>query len=134
MDVFVVGMSRRLSCGQKGGDTMEGIVLTQFAGQIAMMALTGVVGWLAGKIKGAKQERQDTQRKEQEERDRSRDVQRLLLYYRIHDLFVKFVVNAQSITSAEKHEIEELYELYRELGGNGEGQRMYKELMALKTT
>lgn len=113
---------------------MENMMVTQMIGQFVMMALTGIVGWLGGKIKGAKVEREKSQKEETEERDRSRAVQRVLLYYRIKDLFNNFVVDSQPITSAEKHEIEEVYELYKELGGNGEGQRMYKELMELKTT
>lgn len=113
---------------------MEDMMYTQMIGQFAMMALTGIVGWLGGKIKGAKAEREKSQKEETEERDRSRAVQRLLIYYRIQDLFDEYVVKKEPITSAEKHEVEELYEYYASLGGNGEGQRMYKELMGLKTT
>lgn len=102
--------------------------------QLLMMVLSGIVGWLGGKIKGAAKEREEARNKSTRERDESRSIQRLLLYYRLHDLFDEYVVGGADISSADKHEIEEVYNYYHNLGGNGEGSRMYKELMALKTT
>lgn len=113
---------------------MDNQVISQIVGQIVMMALMGITGWLGGKIKGAKTEREKNRQEEVKERDQSRNVQRVLLYYRMQDLFRKYVAKGEPITSAEKHQIEEVYELYKDLGGNGEGRRMYKELMALKTS
>ena len=113
---------------------MDEMMLTQIVGQIVMMFLTGIAGWLGGKIKGAKTEREKSKQEAVEERDRSRAVQRLLLYHRIHQLFDEYVIKGESITSAEKHEVEELYEYYTSFGGNGEGRRMYQEIMNLRTT
>ena len=112
---------------------MDSQVISQVAGQIVMMALMGIAGWLGGKIKGAQAEHEKNKQEDVKERDQNRSVQRVLLYYRMQDLFRKYVAEGEPITSAEKHQIEELYELYKGLGGNGEGQRMYKELIALKT-
>lgn len=109
-------------------------VLTVIMPQILMMVLSGVVGWLGGKIKGAAKEREEARKRTNMERDDIRSIQRLLLYYRLHDLFDEYVVDGADISSADKHEIEEVYNYYHNLGGNGEGSRMYRELMALKTT
>lgn len=109
-------------------------VLTVIMPQILMMVLSGVVGWLGGKIKGAAKEREEARKRTNMERDDMRSIQRLLLYYRLHDLFDEYVVDGADISSADKHEIEEVYNYYHNLGGNGEGSRMYRELMNLKTT
>lgn len=109
-------------------------VLTVIMPQILMMVLSGVVGWLGGKIKGAAKEREEARKRTNMERDDIRSIQRLLLYYRLHDLFDEYVVDGADISSADKHEIEEVYNYYHNLGGNGEGSRMYRELMNLKTT
>ena len=111
-----------------------GSILMGLVPQLLMMVLSGIVGWLGGKIKGAAKEREEARNKSTRERDESRSIQRLLLYYRLHDLFEEYVIKGADISSADKHEIEEVYNYYHNLGGNGEGSRMYRELMALKTT
>lgn len=108
--------------------------LMQLVLQLLMMALTGAVGWLGGKIKGAAKEREESRARDSKERDDIRSIQRLLLYYRLKDLFDEYVVNGDSISSADKHEVEEVYNHYHDLGGNGEGSRMYKEIMNLRTS
>ena len=111
------------------------MIITQIIGQLAMMAITGIAGWLGGKLKGAKTEREQHQQQATEERDQMRAMVRLLLYYRLHDLFEEHVVDQEAISSSDKREIEELYNYYHDtLHGNGEGTRMYRELMDLKTT
>lgn len=98
-----------------------------------MMAGTGVVGWLGGKIKGAAKEREQRNAMEAKERDDTRSIVRLLLYYRLKDMFTNYVLDHAEISSADKHEVEEIYRYYHdELGGNGEGSRMYREIMALQ--
>lgn len=109
------------------------MMIWQMGAQVIMMVLSAVAGWFGGKIKGAKTEREQKEKESQEEREQNREANRLLLSYRIQDLFEEHVQKGQSITSAEKHEIEKLYKIYKNLGGNGEGKRMYDELMALKT-
>lgn len=109
-------------------------LLLQLVPSLVGMALSGLVGWLGGKITGARREHEEARAKETEERDQTRAMLRLLLYYRIRDLFNEYVVRGETISSAEKHEIEEIYNYYHGiLAGNGEGMRMYNELMALKT-
>lgn len=103
--------------------------------QLLMMALSGAIGWLGGKLKEARASRSEQEERETRERDQTRAILRLLLYYRLCDLFDTYVVRGEAISSAEKHEIEEVYTYYHDtLGGNGEGMRMYNELMALKTS
>lgn len=101
--------------------------------QLAPMAVTGVAGWVAGKVKGAAKERERRIEREAKERDDAREIQRLLLYYRLKDMFKSFVLNGDDISSADKHEVEEIYRYYHDgLGGNGEGTRMYREIMDLQ--
>lgn len=96
--------------------------------QIAPMVATGIIGWLSGKLRGAAKARSDALR----ERDDDRAIMRLLLYYRLKDLFKQYVVDRGQITSADKHEVEEVYTYYHDRGGNGEGTRMYREIMELQ--
>lgn len=113
---------------------MDDMFVAQLAGQLAMMALTGVAGWLGGKLKGMRNAHEEEQAKTAEERDQTRAMLRLLMDYRLRDMFDEYVVRGEGISIADKHEIEVVYEYYHDtLGGNGEGTRMYKELMALKT-
>lgn len=104
----------------------------QILPQATLMALSAAVGWLGGKIKGAAKERDEREKRMMEERDAMRAIVRLLLYYRLKDLFTEYAVKCEPITSAEKHEVEEVYTHYHKLGGNGEGSRMYNEIMRLK--
>lgn len=114
---------------------MDEMMVSQIAGQLAIMVLTGVASWMGGKFKGMHKERELQQQKSERERDQTRAMLRLLIYYQLKNLFSKYVVEGAQIASSDKHEIEEIYTYYHDtLGGNGEGTRMYKELMALKTT
>lgn len=109
-------------------------MLANLAIQVLMMALTGIAGWLGGKLKGAARARAEERERSDSERDSNRAVLRLLLFYRLKDLFDQYVVRGDSITAADKHEVEELYEHYHtDLGGNGEGTRMFKAIIDLKT-
>lgn len=109
------------------------IPIDQVLSQLLVMALSAIAGWLGGKLKGAAAERKKAEEEKHEERDSMRGMLRMLLYYRIKDLFEEYVVRGEPITGADKHEIEEIYDYYQSLNGNGEGRRMYKELMELKT-
>ena len=101
--------------------------------QVITMTLTGIIGWLGGKIRGAATERERRNVEEVRERDENRAVMRLLLYYRLKDLYTTYVVEQNPITSADKHEIEEIYNFYHSRGGNGEGTRMYHALIDIQT-
>lgn len=110
------------------------IPIDQIATQLLVMAISAVAGWLGGKLRGAADERRKAEETRSDERDSVREAMRLLLFYRLHDLFDEYVVDGGSITAADKHEIEELYRIYHEdFNGNGEGSRIYHELMDLKT-
>lgn len=106
----------------------------QMLPQLVMMVLSGAIGWLGGKIKGAAKEREKKDAEAAKERDDNRAIIRLLLYYRLKDLFKQYVVDKDQITSADKHEVEEVYTYYHERGGNGEGSRMYREIMELQVS
>ena len=108
--------------------------MDQIVTQLVIMAITAVAGGAWGWLKGQNAERKKKAEESSRERDEQRAMLRLLLFYRLKDLFDEYVVREGSITSAEKHEIEELYAYYHgTLNGNSEGTRMYNELMALKT-
>lgn len=110
------------------------IPIDQILTQLLIMAVTGVASALGGWLKGQSAERRKRSEETNSERDSIRAMLRLLLYFRLKDLFDKHVVGGEGITSAEKHEIEELYSYYHDtLNGNSEGTRMYNELMALRT-
>lgn len=110
---------------------MEGFAYA-IAVQVTMMALTGIIGWLSGRVKGAAKERELRAEHLDKERDDNRAIMRLLLYYRLKDLFTQYVLERKPITSADKHEVEEVYTYYHARGGNGEGTRMYKAIMELQ--
>lgn len=113
---------------------MDENLLRSLVLQISMMALSGLAGWLGGKLRGASRARAEERKDSARERDSMRAVVRLLLFYRLKDIFNQYVVDGEPITSADKHEVEELYEHYHdELGGNGEGTRIYRSVMDLKT-
>lgn len=99
--------------------------------QIILSIVTGIAGWAIGKMRGAAQERDRKEEQRVKERDDSRAIDRLLLMYRLQDIHKEFVIGGKPCSAAEKHEAEEVYQLYHGLGGNGAGTRMYQEIMAL---
>lgn len=109
-----------------------------YVGQLAEFVLTTALGILVGwAMKGARAARERSrQMSEQQvrERDEMRADMRMLLGFRLSDLFRRYVVAGEDISTAEKHEAEDLYLRYHGLGGNGEGTRKYRAIMALKTT
>lgn len=99
--------------------------------QIVTMAVASVAGWAVGKMRGAAQERERKEERRIKERDDARAIDRLLLGYRLQDIHREYVIGKRPCSAAEKHEAEEVYQLYHGLGGNGAGTRMYQEIMAL---
>lgn len=106
-------------------------IIPKLLPQLLLMAVSTVAGWAVGKLKGADQERKRKEEQRVRERDESRAIDRLLLMYRLQDLYRDFVIGDKACSAAEKHEAEEVYQLYHGLGGNGAGTRMYQEIMAL---
>ena len=110
------------------------IPMEQIVTQLIIMAVTAVAGGAWGWLKGQNAERKKKKDESNKERDEQRAMLRMVLFFLLKSNFDTFVVRGESITSAEKHEIEELYRFYHEtLNGNSEGTRMYNEIMALKT-
>lgn len=109
---------------------------------VALSALvSGLVGWAVGSLREAargtaerareRAEREaGREREAREERDRTRATLRLLLGYRLTDLHRRYVLGNEPCSPPEKHEAEEVYRLYHDLGGNGGGTQMYREIMA----
>ena len=105
-------------------------------------AVSIAVGWAMGGIKGAARERaqakaesdraREVARKEAaEDRETTRRILRTLLYCRLADMHRRYVVDGVPCTPAEKQEAEEVFREYHdELGGNGSGTALYKEIMA----
>lgn len=106
-------------------------ILAAILPQLIMSAVTGIAGWAIGKMRGVAQERDRKEKQRVKERDDARAIDRLLLGYRLQDIHREFVVGGKPCSAAEKHEAEEVYQLYHGLGGNGAGTRMYQEIMAL---
>lgn len=107
-----------------------------FVYQLALSALTSAlgiaVGWGMQGLRSARERRDDLNERQVRERDENRAAMRLLLGYRLSDVFRRYVVEGQPITTAEKHEVEDIYVHYHAYGGNGEGTRKYREIMSLK--
>ena len=102
--------------------------------QLLMMALTGIIGWLGGKLKEAHTSRKEQEEQETRERDQYRAMFRWVFDFQLRGFYHRYVVKGEEITTAEKREIETIYGYYHDtLGGNGEGTRMYNALMALDT-
>lgn len=99
--------------------------------QIATTIVASVAGWAIGKMRGAAQERDRKEEQRVKERDEARAIDRLLLMYRLQDIHKELTTGKRPCSAAEKHEAEEVYQLYHGLGGNGTGTRMYQEIMAL---
>ena len=99
--------------------------------QIVFSVISAVAGWALGKMRGAAQERNRKEEQQIKERDESRAIDRLLLGRLLQDIHKEFVIGRKPCSAAEKHEAEEIYQLYHGLGGNGAGTRMYQEIMAL---
>ena len=113
---------------------MDYELVMQLLMSLAFPAVSAIAGWFAGKIKGSAAERKAKQQEQQQERDENRAMFRWVFDFQLRDFYHRYVVRGDEITTAEKHEIETIYGYYHDtLGGNGEGTRMYKALMALKT-
>lgn len=106
-------------------------LLWQLVPQLALLCITGIASWLGGKIRGGKEERNRRESQQKEERDLNRRIFRLLLRYRLQDLHEYYVLGDRPCPVEVKHGIQEVYELYHSLGGNGQGTHMYQELMKL---
>ena len=111
------------------------IAMDQIVTQLVIMAATAAASGALGWLKGQNEERKKRQEESNRERDDNRAILRMLIFFQLKTLFDRHVVGGEDITSAEKHEIEELYSYYHDtLKGNSEGTRMYNELMSLRTS
>lgn len=104
--------------------------MSQMAPQLLMMALTGVAGWLGGKVKGAAKERE----REDAQRDAEHEAlmlgMRELMRSKLYSMHERFVVNGEPMSYEVKEHEEAVYQVYHALGGNGTGTHIHQELQA----
>lgn len=103
-----------------------------FLFQIVLMIVTTVLGWALGALREKAKNARDGKKEEDKDRETAREADRLLLYYRLSELYDRFVVKGEPITLSEKEKVQELYECYKARGGNGAGTQMYSEILELK--
>ena len=99
-----------------------------------MPAVVGIViGWLMNALKGKALELRRESSKEDEDRRLMRAIVGELLLYRLQDCYYKFVVQRVKCTPQDKEQVEEIYHNYHdELGLNGPGTNMYRQIIELK--
>lgn len=108
---------------------MEGQVVWQLVWSCATTALGIVVGWAVNGVRNAGKRSREEVRSRDEERDRTRRVLRLLLRAQLVELHRHYVVEKNPCPEPVKQDVQELYELYHALGGNGSGTHMYQEIL-----
>lgn len=104
--------------------------IINIAPQLLMMALTGVAGWLGGKVKGAAKEREREDAKREEERKYIIVGMRELMRSKLYSMHERYVVNGNPMPYEEKEHEEFVYQVYHGLGGNGTGTHIHQELQA----
>ena len=101
---------------------------------IIMTAITTiigtVIGWSLSAIKSNTEQLYNTSRHEREERAQNRAILGELLFYRLEDLYRRFVVEGYPCSAADKQQVNRVYKHYHdELKLNGPGTHMYEEIM-----
>lgn len=108
--------------------------LDPIVGQLAMLCLTSalsiLVGWGMNGLRHMREQKRVLDADQVRERDQTRKALRVVLRYRLTELHRHYVVEGHPCPAAEKQDVQELYEVYHSLGGNGAGTHMYKEIMA----
>lgn len=87
------------------------------------VALGGVIAWVSNISKGAKAESEAI-----------RDGVRALLYDRIVQGYLRFHDDLGYMPLQAKESMQEVYENYRKLDGNGLGEQMYNRMKELPTS
>lgn len=97
---------------------------------VATTAIGTVIGWLLNGIKTSTTQLRNKTVEEHTERVRNRKIIGELLFYRLEDLYHRYVIDGRPCSAAEKQQVEDIYEHYHnELGLNGPGTHMYNEIM-----
>lgn len=99
--------------------------IPQIIGYILSFTVAGVCGWLLAQVK-----RLGAQDKAM------RDGMKAVLRKELIDDYEKYIANGDNrkMTVERRHEIDEVYNAYRTLGGNGTGEAMYKELCKIEVS
>lgn len=103
---------------------MEAIEIMRMAISWAVpVVLGGLVGWAVG-----------FSRKHREESEAVRSGVKALLYDRIVQGYLHFHDGIGCMPLQAKESMQEVYENYKKLGGNGLGEQMYERMQSLPTT
>jgi hypothetical protein len=104
----------------------------QFLMQLALMALSALLGGAVSAVKSAHRDRMDDRREYEQRLKADRDVVQLLLYYRLKDEYHVHMGKGEPMTPAARRDIDRMYHLYHEMyGGNGGGTAMYEAMCEL---
>lgn len=109
-------------------------MMSQLMGQLAIMAVTTIlgtlIGWLLNGIKTKTTQLRNKTDQEELERRQNRAMLGELLYYRLEDLHKRYVIDGHVCSAADKQQVDDIYHHYHdELGLNGPGTHMYNEIM-----
>lgn len=89
--------------------------------QVLSLAVAGVCGWLVARVRQLNR------------RDAALySGMKALLRKELMNDFETYVVNKRPLSVERKREIDECYEAYSALGGNGTGKQMYEKLCNVK--
>ena len=89
--------------------------------QVVSFAVAGLCGWLVARVR------------QLNKRDAALyEGMRAILRKELMNDFETYVVNQRPLSVERKREIDECYQAYAALGGNGTGQQMYEKLCGIK--
>ena len=103
---------------------MEQQLLAQALLTLLMSAITAVAGYLGGKLK-EQRALQDSRK----EHDRLMEAGMVAVLRRdLVDAYQNHVTEGHTLTVERKRELDDEYEIYAALGGNGTGKQMYESV------
>lgn len=103
-------------------------LMTDWVQPIAMIIIGGAIGGLFTAWQTKKAELNKNKQESQAATNLIKCIARIYLV----DFYDRFVVNDERMSVERWEEIGKLYEAYKELGGNGAGDRLYEELRKKK--
>lgn len=105
-------------------------MLNNITATVVTTIMGTIIGWLLNAVKTNADRLHDTSCREREEREQNRKMLGELLFYRLEDLYRRFVIEGYPCSAADKQQVDRVYRHYHdELGLNGPGTHMYEEIM-----
>lgn len=92
-----------------------------------MMFVPSVLGGVIGAVTGA-------YKAQKSQKTAANKAQKLLIKMELKRLHKSICVDREGCDLTDKEDATQLYESYRELGGNGTGESMYKDIMKAEVT